>query len=118
SGDFADIRAAIVDLDGTMVDTAPDFLVALNNMRDELGLAPIDIETVKSFVGKGTENLLRNVLALDFDASGVARHYEAALAAYMRHYLAINGRHSSVYPGVREGLREMHERGLRLACVT
>lgn len=118
NSEFAGIKAAIIDLDGTMVDTAPDFLIALNGMRTELGLVPIDIETVKRFVGKGTENLLRNVLALDFDASEIARHFDSALAAYMRHYLAINGRHSTVYPGVREGLQAMRKRGLRLACVT
>lgn len=118
SFDPAAIRAVIVDLDGTMVDTAPDFMVALNGMRAELGLAPIDIETVKRFVGKGTEHLLRSVLALDLDATGVDDRFDAALAAYMRHYLAINGKHSRVYPGVREGLAAMRGHGLRLACVT
>lgn len=114
----AGIRAVIVDLDGTMVDTAPDFLVALNGMRDDLGLGPVDIETVKRFVGKGTENLLRSVLALDFDAEGVDTRFDAALDAYMCRYLEINGRYSSLYPGVREGLQAMHDQGLRLACVT
>ena len=35
------VRAAIIDLDGTMLDTMPDFEVAINLMREELGLAPI-----------------------------------------------------------------------------
>ena len=43
---MAGIRAAIIDLDGTMVHTAPDFQVAINRMRDELGLPPLSIETV------------------------------------------------------------------------
>ncbi|HEY8607018.1 MAG TPA: phosphoglycolate phosphatase [Noviherbaspirillum sp.] len=112
------IRAAIVDLDGTMVHTAPDFLVAVNRMRADLGLAPTDIDTISLFVGKGTENLMRRVLALDYDAARVEEHFEAALASYSRHYVDINGVHSSVYPGVREGLAAMREKGLRLACVT
>ena len=118
SFDPAAIRAAIIDLDGTMVDTAPDFLVALNGMRAELELRPIDIETVKRLVGKGTEHLLRSVLALDLDAADVERRFSAAHAAYMRHYLAINGQYSRVYPGVHEGLQVMRAHGLRLACVT
>jgi phosphoglycolate phosphatase len=112
------IRAAIIDLDGTMLDTAPDFHHAVNRMRDELGLAPLDIDTIKHFVGKGTENLIRRVLATDFDDAGVARHFEQALASYMRHYLAINGDYTSVYPGVIDGLELLREKGVLLACVT
>ena len=112
------IRAVIIDLDGTMVHTAPDFQVAINRMRDELGLAPLSIETVTEFVGKGSENLMRRVLGVDFDADDVERRFEQALQRYQHHYLQINGLHSVVYPGVHEGLASMQKAGLRLACVT
>ncbi len=112
------IRAAIIDLDGTMVHTAPDFRVAINRMRDELGLAPLDIDTIIEFVGKGSENLMRRVLGVDFDADGVEQRFAQAMAAYQRHYLAINGDYSAVYEGVHEGLAAMRQNGLRLACVT
>ena len=115
---FTGIRAAIIDLDGTMMDTAPDFLVAINAMRDELLIAPVAIEVITRFVGKGTENLVRSILGLDYTPAQVAGRYEQALEAYMRHYSAINGRHSTLYAGVAEGLRHMQEQGLRLACVT
>ena len=115
---FTGIRAAIIDLDGTMMDTAPDFLVAINAMRDELLIAPVDIDVITRFVGKGTENLVRSILGLDYTPAQVAERYEQALEAYMRHYSAINGRHSTLYAGVAEGLRHMQEQGLRLACVT
>jgi phosphoglycolate phosphatase len=113
-----DVRAAIIDLDGTMLDTAPDFQVAINRMRAELGLAPLSLETITHFVGKGTENLIRSVLATDYEPPEAARHYEQALASYLRHYIAINGDHTTLYPGVREGLDAMQARNLRLACVT
>jgi phosphoglycolate phosphatase len=112
------IRAAIIDLDGTMLDTAPDFLIAINRMRGELALAPLDLDTIKRFVGKGSENLIRRVLAVDFDDEQVEQHFAPALAAYQHYYLAINGDHSSIYPGVREGLDVLRDMGLRLACVT
>ncbi len=112
------IRAAIIDLDGTMVDTAPDFQVAINRMRADLDLAPLAIETIKNFVGQGTENLMRRVLGVDFAPSEVERHFSVALASYLQHYQAINGQFSSVYPGVLEGLTALQNRGLRLACVT
>ena len=112
------IRAAIVDLDGTMVDTAPDFHVAVNRMREELQLEPLAIEAITNFVGKGTENLMRRVLAVDFGPEDVEQHFARALASYQRHYLAINGDYSNVYPGVHEGLAALQAKGLRLACVT
>jgi phosphoglycolate phosphatase len=115
---FRGIRAAIIDLDGTMLDTAPDFLVAVNRMRDELRLAPVDIGTITRFVGKGTEHLVRSLLSLDYAPEQLDTHFEVALASYLRHYREINGLHAAIYPGVAEGLTRFAELGLRLACVT
>ena len=112
------IRAVIIDLDGTMLDTVPDFHVAINRMRAESGLAAIGQERIQDMVGKGSENLIRSVLAIDFDAAGVEREFPAAMDAYQRHYLAINGDHSALYDGVLAGLDTMQAMGLRMACVT
>ena len=103
------------DLDGTLVDTVGDFTVALNAMLDELRLPGVDEAQVKLLVGKGSEHLIGSVLA---KAGGSAGLYPSASEAYQRHYLAINGRHASVYPGVIEGLKLLRDRGLRLACLT
>ena len=115
---LAGVRAAIIDLDGTMLDTVPDFHVAINGMRGEFGLPPISADAIKLMIGKGSENLIRTVLALDFDAAGVEQHFEQAMDGYQRHYLAINGQHSTLYPDVEAGLAAMKAAGLRLACVT
>lgn len=115
---FGDIRAVIIDLDGTMLDTAADFHVAINRMRAEFALPPLDISSIKEFVGKGTENLIRRVLAVDYDLHAIEHHFEPALASYQRHYLAINGDYSSLYPEVVAGLEKLHADGMRLACVT
>lgn len=112
------IRGVIVDLDGTMLDTVPDFHVAINRMRADLGLPAIGQERIANMIGKGSENLIRAVLAIDFDAAGVLQHYQAAMDAYQRHYLAINGQYSTVYDGVLEGMEAMRAMGLRMACVT
>ncbi len=112
------IRAAIIDLDGTMLDTVPDFQVAINRMRAEFDLAPIMGAQIALMVGKGSENLVRSVLGLDFDESGIEQHFEAALESYQRHYGDINGKHSTVYAGVSEGLASLEAQGVRLACVT
>ena len=108
-------QAAIVDLDGTMVDTLGDFELALNRSLAELDLPPVDRAFIEHTVGKGSAHLLRSTLA---HVQADAQHYEALWAAYQRHYLAINGQASAVYPGVMEGLARLREAGLRLACLT
>ena len=109
------LRAAIVDLDGTMVDTLSDFAAALNLMLGDLRLPAIERLTIERLVGKGSEHLVRSVLS---HVGGAAQLYPAAWDAYQRHYLSVNGTHSEVYPGVMEGLTLLKSRGLRLACLT
>ncbi|MES2323896.1 MAG: phosphoglycolate phosphatase [Pseudomonadota bacterium] len=112
------IRAAIIDLDGTMLDTVPDFHIAINRMRAGFDLASIGQDQIALMVGKGSENLIRRVLGLDYEPAVVDHHFDDAMQAYQRHYLDINGDHSALYPGVIEGLEAMKLAGLRLACVT
>jgi phosphoglycolate phosphatase len=112
------VKAAIIDLDGTMLDTMGDFEVALNRMRAELGLGPVTVAQIELMVGKGSENLIRRVLALDYDEAGVEDKFAQAFESYQRHYIAINGQHSATYAGVEAGLQAMQADGLRLACVT
>lgn len=107
--------AAIVDLDGTMVDTIGDFVVALNAALAEHGLAPIDRSFVNRTVGKGSEHLIRQTL---IETGADAGLFDAVMAGYQRHYLAVNGRHATVYPGVIEGLQRLRALGLKLACLT
>ena len=109
------IRAALIDLDGTFVDTLGDFTVALNAMLRELALPALTRADIERRVGKGSEHLIRSVLqAVDGDPA----LYPEAWAAYQRHYDAANGQHAPVYPGAREGLDFLRARGVRMACVT
>ena len=109
------IQAAIVDLDGTLVDTVGDFDVALNATLGEHGLPRVDRGFIERTVGKGSEHLIRCTLA-EVDADPDL--YESAWQAYQRHYQSINGLHSVVYPGVVEGLRRLLDAGWALACLT
>ena len=109
------IQAAIVDLDGTLVDTVGDFDVALNAMLGEHGLPRVDRGFIERTVGKGSEHLIRCTLA-EVDADPDL--YESAWQAYQRHYQSINGLHSVVYSGVVEGLRRLLDAGWALACLT
>ncbi|HSX92002.1 MAG TPA: phosphoglycolate phosphatase [Hydrogenophaga sp.] len=113
------IRAAIVDLDGTMVDTLGDFDVALNATLRELGRPVVARADIERMVGKGSMHLIRSALRHGgLDEAGAQARLDEAWASYQRHYAATNGAHSEVYPGVVEGLQALRDRGLALACVT
>ncbi len=124
--DWRGIRGAIVDLDGTMVDTAGDFHAAVNAMLQALShlhptlgpLAPLPLPEIVSFVGKGSENLIRRVLDTRLPPAAANGLFADALALYNREYLRVNGQFSAVYPGVEAGLAALKAAGVRLACVT
>ena len=109
------VRAAIIDLDGTLVDTLGDFVVVLNRVLGEMRLAAVDRAFVERTIGQGSEHLIRSTL---MHVGAEAALYEAAWALYQRHYLDVNGQHSAVYPGVVEGLARLKARGWALACLT
>ena len=111
---LAAFDAAIIDLDGTMVDTLGDFAEALNRMLRDLELPPIAAQHIERMVGKGSEHLLRSVLNHVLTQAGKAPEamemealYVRAWPSYQRHYLAINGQFAGVYPGVLEGLQAL-----------
>lgn len=109
------LSACIIDLDGTLVRTIGDFNVAVNGMLGDLGLPHINRRTIEPMVGRGSEHLIRSVLAhLGADQS----LYAQAWNSYQAHYLSINGRYSDVYPGALAGVDLLKKSGLRLACLT
>jgi phosphoglycolate phosphatase len=112
---FEGLAAAIVDLDGTLVDTLGDFAVALNRMLHDLGQRPVEATAIERMVGKGSEHLIRCVLA---HVGASEALYPQAWERYQAHYLAINGQHSAVYPGAEQGLQALKAAGLKLACLT
>jgi phosphoglycolate phosphatase len=116
-------KALIFDLDGTLVDTLGDFEAALNRMLRDLHFEPVTRHEVLPFIGKGSEHLVDSVLAIRAKASkshtlGPGYVRIAAQTAYQKHYRAINGQFSAVYPGVAEALAAISARGLPMACVT
>jgi phosphoglycolate phosphatase len=127
---YRHLQAAIVDLDGTLVDTLGDFEVALNRALVDVDLPPVTRTLVEHSVGKGSEHLIRTVLAHQLDAMvalgqgrvcqgrSVDNLYQPAWLRYQHHYLTINGQFATVYPGVVEGLQLIQNQGLKLACLT
>ena len=100
-----------------MVNTLGDFAEALNRMLADLQLPAIAPQAIENMVGKGSEHLIRSVLA-HVGAADVDAIYGQAWQRYEHHYLQLNGQFAEVYPGVLEGLQALRARGLRLACLT
>nr|WP_233856906.1 phosphoglycolate phosphatase [Paraburkholderia sp. HD33-4] len=111
-----DYHAVLIDLDGTMVDTAPDIVAAVALMLKDIGAAPLPLDTVTGFIGNGVRRLVRRSL----DAAGTGEHVELehAQAVFERHYEVTNATLGRVFPGVMAGLRALRQHGYRCACVT
>ena len=110
------LRSATFDLDGTLVDSIPDLAAACHAMLAELGQPPRTDDDIHRFVGKGMAVLVERCLT--WDAAPEASLLEAGIASFRRHYADINGRASTVYPGVVEGLEAFRALGLPLGVVT
>jgi phosphoglycolate phosphatase len=110
------IKAVTIDLDGTLLDTIPDLAAAANMMLTELGRPPLDIEVIRTFVGKGITRLVERTL--DADGSPDQALLARALPIFERCYMQVNGRHTTIYPGAKEGLDRLRAQGFPLACVT
>jgi phosphoglycolate phosphatase len=110
------IRAALFDLDGTLVDTAPDLAAAANRMLGDLGRAALPEERIRDYVGKGVANLVNRC----FEASGGGEEEDRARAhaVFERHYTAGIADRSRPYPGVVQGLEALERAGIAMGCVT
>jgi len=112
------IAAAMLDLDGTLLDTLADLSAASARMLAALELPECSEAEIRSFVGKGIPNLVQRCLEARAGAQPVQPLQNRALALFQDYYFEESGRRSSVYPGVREGLAALRAQRLRLACVT
>ena len=112
------VKAVMIDLDGTLLDTAKDLAVAVNLMLNQLDRPPLDETLVRTFVGKGIPNLVKRALAGALSGEPDAALYERALPLYLDCYAGVNGKYTTLYPGVQEGLEALERAGFPLACVT
>lgn len=112
------VKAVMIDLDGTLLDTIPDLAVAANMMLRELGRPALDEPLVRTFVGKGISKLVERSLAGSLEGAADSGLFARALPIFERCYAGVNGRHTTIYPGVTEGLDRLRDQGFPLACVT
>lgn len=112
------IRAVAFDLDGTLVDSAPDLLSAVNMVLREIGCAPLSERRVRKLIGSGTESLISAALTQSMGRAPGAAECTEAIRLFQHRYAECLYDHSRVYPGVVESLRALGTQRVRVCCVT
>jgi phosphoglycolate phosphatase len=105
----------VFDLDGTLIDSAPDMHRAVNLMLDDLGCAPLTLPDIRSMVGDGASALIARALAA---RQCVSADPAKALSDFLAHYEADPTHVTRTFAGVAETLERLRSIGLTLAVCT
>jgi phosphoglycolate phosphatase len=111
------ISAIVIDLDGTMLHTAPELTEAANRMLRDMDYTLVAPELLMSYIGNGISWLVKRALTGDMHATPDAALYSHALPIFEKHYTELLLK-SKPFNGVIEGLDAMQAAGFRLGCIT
>ena len=103
------LRAVLFDLDGTLLDTAPDFVTVVNLLRAEHGREPLPCEPIRRTVSHGARALVRLAFGIDEEDAAFEPLRQRLLALYEAHLLV----DTVPFPGIAELLRALAARGIR-----
>jgi phosphoglycolate phosphatase len=109
------MKAVVFDLDGTLIDSAPDLHAAANRMLDDLRLPPLRLERVSGFVGNGVPSLVARCLEA---AGGPVQDCDYAIARFREHYALAPAHLTRLYAGVSMTLQRLTEFGFALGICT
>ncbi len=111
------VHAIVIDLDGTLLHTAPELAEAANRMLRNMGRAPVSQELLMSYIGNGISWLVKRALTGDMYAEPDAALFDKALPIFERHYTELLLQ-SKPFDGVIEALDAMKAAGFKLGCIT
>jgi phosphoglycolate phosphatase len=110
-------RAVVFDLDGTLVDSAPDIMAALNATLAMEGFAPFDIECVKEMIGGGSRRLIERALAARGEGADGGR-IDGLVGAFEKVYAENPCRDTRIFPGAVALMDVLAAKGVRLGMCT
>lgn len=111
------VEAIIFDLDGTLIDSAPDIAAAVNKYLAEAGYDALETPTIERFIGNGPHRLLLDVFGLNGHPTDDAA-VEAAYTTYLANYRQEPATHTVFFPHVVEDLKLLKEAGIRIGICT
>jgi phosphoglycolate phosphatase len=112
------VRMVMLDLDGTLIHTAPDLAESANRMLRDLGMGTYDQVTVASWIGNGVSRLVKRALTGSMDAEPTTDLFERGHARFLAHYGELVADQSRPFPGVVAGLDALRAAGFQMACIT
>lgn len=107
-------RCVLFDLDGTLVDTAPDLAGAANAVRAEAGLPPLAVAAYRPVASAGARGLLK----VGLDLTPEHPDYAARRESFLKHYRENLARDSCLFPGIDAALRAFEQRAIPWGVVT
>jgi phosphoglycolate phosphatase len=111
------VGTIVFDLDGTLVDTAPDLISALNFILEREGMPPVPLQAARNLIGAGARRLLERGLELDGRAASVA-DITKLTGDFIDYYAAHIADASRPFDGLEAALDDLAIRGYRLAVCT
>ncbi|MDA9914017.1 HAD-IA family hydrolase [Methylophilaceae bacterium] len=109
------LKAILIDLDGTMFDTAPEIAIAMNQTLQTLNFRTLSFDTIRQFIGKGVDNLVNQSLFASNEKGHIKKN--EALKLFNEFYKKI-AKQSKPYDDVESTLKFLQEKQIKLACVT
>lgn len=115
---LAHTRCVIFDLDGTLVDSAPDISTSINLCLKELNYPTCDLNQVRNWMGNGADRLIKRALTGEVDGEPEEELFSQARKLFLDFYAQRVCEESIIFPGVIEGLTALQSQSHTLACVT
>jgi phosphoglycolate phosphatase len=111
-------RLIAFDLDGTLIDSAPDLVEAVNFALTKLNKPTHSQATIQQWIGNGADVLVKRALLNNWHVGEIPEDFEEAFELFKTYYAEHDWVHSRLYNGVLETLQTLKNDGFKLACIT